>query len=63
MAADAAVSAGVMLAGFAIYMTGLGWIDPLTSIIIALVILIATGICCASRLIWPFRSPTRNRLR
>ena len=38
MAADAAVSAGVVVAGLAIALTGLAWIDPLTSLgIVALI--------------------------
>lgn len=41
MAADAAVSAGVVAAGFAIMATGWHWLDPLISMIIALVVLIA----------------------
>ena len=41
MAADAAVSAGVVAAGFAIMATGWHWLDPLISIAIALVVLIA----------------------
>ncbi len=36
--ADAAVSAGVVLAGIAILLTGLGWIDPLVSLAITAVI-------------------------
>jgi cobalt-zinc-cadmium efflux system protein len=42
MAADAAVSAGVVVAGLAIAATGLGWIDPLVSILIAAVIVAGT---------------------
>jgi cobalt-zinc-cadmium efflux system protein len=42
MAADAAVSAGVVVAGIAIASTGLGWIDPVVSIVIALVIVMST---------------------
>jgi cobalt-zinc-cadmium efflux system protein len=42
MAADAAVSAGVVIAGIAIMATGLGWIDPVVSIVIAVVILVGT---------------------
>ena len=42
MAADAAVSAGVVLAGLAIALTGLGWIDPVVSIVIAVVIVAGT---------------------
>ena len=38
MAADAAVSVGVVLAGVAIMATGIGWIDPVVSIIIVVVI-------------------------
>lgn len=34
MAADAAVSLGVVLAGLAIVLTGLAWIDPLVSLVI-----------------------------
>ena len=42
MAADAAVSAGVVAAGIAILLTGLTWIDPLVSIVISLVIIAGT---------------------
>ena len=35
MLADAAVSAGVVLAGIGIWLTGIGWIDPLVSLVIA----------------------------
>ncbi len=38
MAADAAVSAGVVLAGLAILLTGATWIDPIVSLVIAAVI-------------------------
>ncbi len=38
MAADAAVSAGVVIAGLVIWRTGIGWIDPVTSLVIAAVI-------------------------
>ena len=41
MAADAAVSAGVVAAGFAIMATGWNWLDPLISIAIAIVVLVA----------------------
>jgi cobalt-zinc-cadmium efflux system protein len=41
MAADAAVSAGVVAAGLAIIATDWNWLDPLISIAIALVILVA----------------------
>jgi cobalt-zinc-cadmium efflux system protein len=42
MAADAAVSLGVALAGVAIAATGWTWIDPVTSIVIAAVIVVGT---------------------
>ncbi len=42
MAADAAVSLGVVLSGVAILFTGWLWLDPAISIIIALVILVGT---------------------
>lgn len=42
MAADAAVSAGVVVAGFVILKTGLAWIDPVTSLVIVAVIAIGT---------------------
>ncbi|MFM1903772.1 MAG: hypothetical protein RLZZ440_1672 [Planctomycetota bacterium] len=42
MAADAAVSAGVVVAGLAIAATGLAWIDPAVSILIAVVIIGST---------------------
>ena len=42
MAADAAVSAGVVAAGLVIMATGLTWVDPLVSILIAAVIIVAT---------------------
>ncbi|KQU53251.1 cobalt transporter [Sphingomonas sp. Leaf339] len=35
MAADALVSAGVVVAGIVIWKTGLGWIDPVVSLVIA----------------------------
>ncbi|HEY6815105.1 MAG TPA: cation diffusion facilitator family transporter [Croceibacterium sp.] len=38
MAADALVSVGVVLAGVAVLMTGALWIDPLTSLVIVLII-------------------------
>ena len=38
MAADAAVSAGVVIAGLMIALTGKNWIDPVTSLIIVVVI-------------------------
>ncbi|MFC6164209.1 cation diffusion facilitator family transporter [Lactiplantibacillus dongliensis] len=42
MAADAGVSLGVVLAGFVILMTGWYWLDPVISLLIAVVILIGT---------------------
>ncbi len=42
MMADAAVSAGVVVAGFAILWTGFHWIDPVVSLAIAAVIVVGT---------------------
>lgn len=42
MAADAGVSAGVVFAGFGILITGWLWLDPVTSIIVVLFILVGT---------------------
>jgi cobalt-zinc-cadmium efflux system protein len=42
MAADAAVSAGVVIAGLVIALTGATWIDPVTSLLIVLVVFIGT---------------------
>ncbi len=42
MAADAAVSAGVVVAGLLITLTGAQWIDPLTSLIIVGIIAVGT---------------------
>lgn len=42
MAADAAVSAGVVLAGLVILLTGLDWVDPAVSLVIAGLIIWAT---------------------
>lgn len=42
MMADAAVSAGVVIAGFLILKTGAQWIDPATSLIVAAIILWGT---------------------
>lgn len=42
MAADAAVSAGVVVAGVAILLTGFAWLDPVVSLIIVAVILVGT---------------------
>jgi cobalt-zinc-cadmium efflux system protein len=42
MAADAAISAGVVVAGFAILLTSLHWIDPVVSLLICAVIIWGT---------------------
>lgn len=42
MAADAGVSLGVVIAGFAIGATGWAWLDPATSLLIVLVVLFGT---------------------
>lgn len=42
MAADAGVSAGVVAAGLVIFTSGWQWIDPLVSLVIAVIILIGT---------------------
>jgi cobalt-zinc-cadmium efflux system protein len=42
MAADAVVSLGVVVAGFAMLMTGWNWLDPLVSLVIAAVIVWGT---------------------
>ena len=42
MAADAAVSAGVVVAGFAILYTGWHWLDPVTSLVINAIIVWST---------------------
>ena len=42
LAADAAVSLGVVIAGIAIIQTGMRWIDPAVSLVIAVVILVST---------------------
>ncbi len=42
MAADAIVSVGVVIAGLIIAFTGAAWVDPLTSLLVAAVILIGT---------------------
>jgi cobalt-zinc-cadmium efflux system protein len=42
MAADAAVSLGVVVAGGAIYLAGWNWIDPATSLAVAVVIFLGT---------------------
>ncbi len=42
MIADAGVSAGVVISGLLIWMTGLNWLDPATSLLLVVVILVAT---------------------
>ncbi len=42
MAADAAVSAGVVISAFAMQATGLLWIDPAVSLVVAIVITVGT---------------------
>jgi cobalt-zinc-cadmium efflux system protein len=42
MAADAAVSAGVMLSGWVILLTNWGWLDPVVSLLVGVVILLGT---------------------
>lgn len=42
MAADAAVSAGVVIAGLLIVLTGAQWVDPATSLVIVVVVFIGT---------------------
>lgn len=42
LAADAAVSAGVVVAGLVLWKTGAAWVDPLTSLVISAVVLFGT---------------------
>ncbi len=42
MAGDAAIAAGVVVAGFAMQRTGWLWLDPVVSLVIALIVLVAT---------------------
>jgi cobalt-zinc-cadmium efflux system protein len=42
MAADAAISAGVVVAGFIILKTGLVWIDPAVSLVVTAIVAIGT---------------------
>ena len=58
MAADAGVSAGVVVAGIAILATGWSWLDPAISLTIAAFILVSTWVCSTTRSTW--RS-TRSR--
>jgi cobalt-zinc-cadmium efflux system protein len=43
MVADALVSAAVVVAGFAIYLTGFWWIDPIASLVVAGLIFLASA--------------------
>jgi cobalt-zinc-cadmium efflux system protein len=42
MAGDAAIAAGVVIAGFAMLQTGWLWLDPVVSLVIALIVIAAT---------------------
>jgi cobalt-zinc-cadmium efflux system protein len=42
LVADAAVSAGVVIAGVIVWMTGAAWVDPVTSLVVSVVILFGT---------------------
>ncbi len=42
LVADAAVSAGVVVAGIVVWRTGWAWIDPVTSLVVSAVILVGT---------------------
>src|SRR5204863_3447617 len=42
LVADAAVSAGVVVAGLVVWKTGWSWIDPATSLAVSVVILVGT---------------------
>ena len=42
LVADAAVSAGVVVAGIVVWQTGWSWIDPATSLVVSVIILIGT---------------------
>ncbi|MEP6602474.1 MAG: cation diffusion facilitator family transporter [Spartobacteria bacterium] len=42
MAADAAIAAGVVIAGVAIHFTGWSWLDPATSLLINIIIVVGT---------------------
>jgi cobalt-zinc-cadmium efflux system protein len=49
MGSDAAVSAGVVIAGLAIQLTGWHWLDPATSLLIVVVIIVGTwSLLCES---------------
>ncbi len=52
MLGDAAVSAGVLVSGVLIFLTGWSWLDPAVSLLIVAVILVSTwGRCCGTRCI------------
>ena len=53
MAGDALVSLGVVVAGLLYLQFGWGWLDPLVSLAIAVVIVLGTWACSASRCTWP----------
>lgn len=42
LVADAAVSAGVVIAGIVVWRTGWSWVDPATSLVVSVVILVGT---------------------
>lgn len=42
LVADAAVSAGVVVAGLVVWRTGWGWVDPATSLVVSAIILVGT---------------------
>ncbi len=48
MLGDAAISAGVLVSGGLILLTGWNWLDPVVSIAIVAIILVSTGACCAT---------------
>ncbi len=52
MAADAGVSAGVLVAAWLITLTGALWLDPVASLAISAVIVAAAGACCGTRRRW-----------
>src|SRR5271166_2367668 len=55
MASDALVAAGVVVAGFAILLTGWLWLDPVVSLAVNAVIISAPGACCATPSAWRWR--------
>ena len=58
MAADAAVSLGVVAGGLIIRVAGWTWLDPALSLAIVAVIRWGRGVCCANRWTWRW---TRSR--